>query len=91
LNGVQTQCLGSKQSVFPQLTFVAKSNNNNNNNNNYLFIFSMADLPNFTEFHITTRLSGLQTLMCKLFRDLMGSFPQEKNNEILQLGGTLKP
>jgi hypothetical protein len=31
------------------------------------------------------------SVVCKLFRDLMGSFPQEKNNEILQLGGTLEP
>jgi hypothetical protein len=64
LNGVQTQCLGSKQSVFPQLPFVAKSNDKNNNNYLFhsLFIFSMPDLPNFKEFHITARLSGLQTL-----------------------------
>jgi hypothetical protein len=27
-----------------------------------LFFFSMPDLPNFKEFHITARLSGLQTL-----------------------------
>jgi len=44
----------------------------------FFIFFSMPDLPNFKEFHIATRLSGLQTLMCKLFRDLMGSFPQEK-------------